>query len=272
MPDRRNPIDRLDPRIRALIAEYVKAEAEMTRLVVGALTSGQLKSKRYRNERRAMMNKMLKSLHAAAIPQARALVRAAYQNGEREALAAIKGKPVSAVKREAIAIATENFEGRLEDGIRTVGRRADDVFRKETLRIVTVESGAGREIDANTLSRQLVERLTKQGITSFTDRAGRNWSLQAYAKMAINTAAGETTNLGVITTMQARGFDLVDVNKVDGACEICKPYEGNTYSLSGLSKEYPHLEKPPPFHPGPCRHFVSVSPHAIADRRARRAA
>lgn len=272
MAKRTNPIDRVDSRIRALVAEYVKAEAELTRLVLEALTSGKLEQKRYRNERRALMNRMLKSLQKAAVPQARALVRAAYQNGEREAMSALKVKPVPSVKRQAIETVTANFEGRLVDGVATVGRRTDDVFRKEALRVLTANMAGGGDPHVNQLSRQLVERLTKQGITSFQDRAGRNWGLEAYAKMAINTAAGEATNVGVATTMQARGFDLVDVNKVEGACDICKPWEGNTYSLSGRSDVFPHMTKLPPFHPGPCRHFISPSRHAVADRRARRAA
>lgn len=269
---KRNPIDQLDPRIKSLIAEYVKTEAELTRLIMGALTSGDLKSKRFRNERRAMVSRLLKKLQEASVPQARALVRAAYLNGEREVRKATNTRPVSSVKREAIETLTDNLEGRLTDGINVVGRRTNDIFRREALRVVTASMASGAEQPHDLLSRQLVERLTKQGVTSFTDKAGRNWGLESYAKMAVHTMAGEATNVGVATTMQARGFDLVEVNKVEGACDICKPYEGNTYSLSGANPDYPHLEKMPPFHPGPCRHFISVSKLAVADRRARRAA
>lgn len=259
-----SPFDRMDSRMAALVALYVKAEAELTRIIFETLSSGNVESKRYRNQKRATATRLLRELEKAAVPRAEALVRAAYGMGEAEARRLLGAKPVSARKKNATATLTENLTKDLGDATRTVGRRVDDVLRREALRVV--QAGKG---DQTVQAQLLTKRLMRQGVTGFVDKAGKNWSLANYSKMAVATLTNEAVNSGTIETMQARDFDLVEINSVRNPSAICKPHEGKVYSISGDNPDYPKLDPQPPFHPGPCRHYASPSKLALADRRAR---
>lgn len=265
----KNPIDRLEPRIKALVAEYVKAEAQITRLTTEALLSGKLKSKRYRQQRRAVLAALLKKLNAAAIPQAEGLVKVAFRAGTDAAREAVGARPVSAMQTEAIDLLQENLTSRLEDASTVIGRRVDDVFRREGLRIASAQLGDERTVGEAT--DRLVRELTKQGVTSFTDKRGANWGLESYAEMTVRTTTSEATNTGVATTLQSRGFDLVIVEGPRDIEDQCKPYVGKVFSLSGNAKGYPRLDRLPPFHPR-CRHYILPAREASDERRERMAA
>lgn len=264
MAKRLNPIDRTDSRVASLAALYAKAEAELTRLIVMAVSSGKGGSKRYRNQQRAVAARLLRQLEKAAVPQAELLVSTAFSAGETEARRVLKAQPVSARKKAAAQVLTDNLTKTLGEATRTVGRNVDDVLRRETLRVVNENRG-----DRDQQSLQLTRRLMRQGVTSFVDKSGAHWSLSTYTRMAIASVTNEAVNAGTIETMKARGFDLVEINSVHNPSTICKPHEGRVYSISGDHPKYPKLDPQPPYHPGPCRHYASPSKLAIADRRTR---
>ena len=79
----------------------------------------------------------------------------------------------------------------------------------------------------------LQRRLVNQGVSAFTDRNGRDWGLESYARMAVKTTSAEAVFHGTQSTLIAKGLDIVEVNRVRKPCLLCKPYDGGTFSLTG---------------------------------------
>ena len=63
--------------------------------------------------------------------------------------------------------------------------------------------------------------------------------------------------------------DLVQWSEHGTICDICKEFEGNVYSISGTSLNYPMLEEVPPAHPH-CEHvLLATSEEGIALEKER---
>jgi len=82
----------------------------------------------------------------------------------------------------------------------------------------TILTGAQTRIQA---AQQALDRWASRGITGFRDQAGRNWSLESYAEMAVRSAAGRAAVLGHVEHLQANGLDLVIVSDSPRECSLC---------------------------------------------------
>jgi hypothetical protein len=98
--------------------------------------------------------------------------------------------------------------------------------------------------------------LRRSGVEAFRDSRGRRWSLSAYAEMAATTSRREAQTMGTLNRLAENGIDLVRVSAHSGSCEICKPYQGKVYSISGTHPRYPALREAPPYHPH-CSHVLT---------------
>ncbi|MEU6858836.1 phage minor capsid protein [Glycomyces sp. NPDC046736] len=101
-----------------------------------------------------------------------------------------------------------------------------------------VMAAATLDVLAGTKSRLragevVMDRLLSQGITGFTDKAGRNWSLGAYVDMATRTTVAHAALEGAISQFRAAGVDLVTVSDAPQECTLCRPFEGKILSLVG---------------------------------------
>ncbi len=117
-----------------------------------------------------------------------------------------------------------------------LGRQAQDIFREKGLEMVMRQQALGSRLK---IQREFVEELQRQGITAFTDKAGRNWNLHTYADMVTRTTARQAEVLAVIT--RDPEHDLYKMSSHYGACKLCAPYQGRVYSRSGTSPYYPPL-------------------------------
>jgi hypothetical protein len=140
----------------------------------------------------------------------------------------------------------------------------EDLFRREGLKIAAAH--LAREDPIPTATTQLVRALAEEGVTSFEDKLGRRWNLDTYAEMVVRTTTSEAIFQGTQTQMLARGFDLVQVNQVVGACPQCIPFENKVFSLTGRADGFPRLKITFPIHPQ-CRHFIFPAPEAVEERR-----
>ncbi len=86
--------------------------------------------------------------------------------------------------------------------------------------------------------RYLVKEMETNGITGFTDKAGRKWSMQAYGNMAVRTTARQAEVAALLTSDE---YDLWQITKVGTTCPVCAPLEGRVYSKSGTNPDYPPL-------------------------------
>jgi hypothetical protein len=137
-------------------------------------------------------------------------------------------------------------------------RKTDDEYRKV---VASTVSGtiSGVETRVQTVQR-VINELADRGISGFTDRAGRKWSMGAYADMAVRTAVGRAAMAGHEDRLTELGEDLVIVSQHPDECPLCRPYEGKIFSISGKSDKYPPLQKAKDgglFHPN-CGHVATA--------------
>ena len=81
--------------------------------------------------------------------------------------------------------------------------------------------------------RKAMDQMAATGLTGFVDRAGRNWSPEAYAAMVVRTSSHNV----YIRTIRDRqqefgGGDIFQVSSHPGARPLCYPYQGKFYSWS----------------------------------------
>lgn len=96
----------------------------------------------------------------------------------------------------------------------------------------TVLMGASTRVEA---AQAALDRLLGDGITGFTDAAGRNWRLESYIEMAVRTGTGQAAMRGHVDTLAASGHDLVYVIPGPRACPDCDQWSGQVLSISGAT-------------------------------------
>jgi len=126
-----------------------------------------------------------------------------------------------------------------------------------------IEEGQARA----SASKRIHEYLRLQLLDGkFIDKAGRNYNLRGYSKMVARTRLRQAQTDAVRNTCEQYDNDLVQFSKHDSPCDICAPYEGNVYSLSGRHPTYPMLPKAPPIHPN-CEHSISPTSEIAIEMR-----
>ena len=103
---------------------------------------------------------------------------------------------------------------------------------RQALRPGTVLGEAERLAKA----QQILDALADQGITVFTDAAGRRWDLASYVEMATRTAVSRALVHRQLAAYTSQGHDTVVV--ADGPagrapCPRCRPYIGRALSIAG---------------------------------------
>ena len=236
-----------EQQVDQLMRIYQTAEAHLSKMVEQAVQSGQLGTAAYRRQQLSAIQGLLTQLQAATVPEAVAILRVSYQEGLTIAsLAGVDG-PFAGVHTEAVNVLADSLTSRLQQGIATVGRQVEDVFRKEGLRLSAISLAEG---NARTeASDAMVDALKQQGITAFEDRAGRDWSLETYTRMVMRTTPREATSEGTRNRLIEGGLDLVEWVAASDCCDQCQEFAGNVYSLTGATPGYEVLEELPPLHP-----------------------
>jgi len=162
----------------------------------------------------------------------------------------------SQVHREAVAAIVEEMLRTTNFALSQMGRRADDLFRRIGIEEVAkgvVEGKARIEV-----SRQIKERLLREGRPVFLDRRGRPWDLDRYSEMVARTTTREAMTQGTINRLREHGIQLAQVS-AHHATDFCIYYENVIVSIG----PEPHAMYPPisaisggpPFHPN-CVHVL----------------
>ncbi|EGL82097.1 minor capsid 2 protein [Caldalkalibacillus thermarum TA2.A1] len=87
--------------------------------------------------------------------------------------------------------------------------------------------------------REVASFWAERGIPALIDRAGRQWSTEAYVNMFVRTAAKSTAVEAQFVRMDDYGIDLIEVSSHMGARPRCAPYQGKIYSRSGRHPRFP---------------------------------
>lgn len=124
----------------------------------------------------------------------------------------------------------------------------------------TLISGRLEGESVATIKKTIKETLADKGFIALTDKAGHTWSLDRYGEMLARTNLIKANNEGAINRATDFGIDIVEVTTIGSDDAVCSAQEGQIYSISGKSKNYPPLAgNEPPFHPN-CRHSLMYRP------------
>src|SRR5690606_16787373 len=148
--------------------------------------------------------------------------------GEAAAAAALRMAgplaPVAGTASQAVAMVALSLESRLEILNQRLTRYPQDAYQ----RIVALYSP--NTLLGVTTSRvqqaQAVQRFLSEGVTGFVDRAGRSWTIGAYAEMAGRTTVNRAFNDAGVWRMQQAGVNLVAIVGGPEACKRCDPWSG----------------------------------------------
>jgi hypothetical protein len=93
-------------------------------------------------------------------------------------------------------------------------------------------------------AQEMLDGLAANGITGFTDKAGRNWDLATYAEMATRTAVSSAWDDMQADAAIRSGLDLVETgtHSTEGSCPLCIPWLGRKLSLTGATAGYDTIE------------------------------
>ena len=89
----------------------------------------------------------------------------------------------------------------------------------------------------NTAVRRALKRISDEGLTGFIDRAGREWSPEAYVNMVTRTTVHNTAIQATKARMEDFGTSVFQVSSHAGARPLCYPYQGKFYSWDNTSGE-----------------------------------
>jgi len=163
----------------------------------------------------------------------------------------------SQVHREAVAAIVEEMLRVTDLALAQMGRRVDDLFRRVGMEEVAkgiVEGKARVEV-----SRQIRERLLREGRPVFLDRRGRPWDLDRYSEMVARTTTREAMTQGTINRLREHGIQLAQVS-AHNAADFCIYYENAIVCIGGEPHPvYPPISAiggGPPFHPN-CVHVLT---------------
>ena len=137
-------------------------------------------------------------------------------------------------------------------------RNANDAYQKIMANATTgLLAGTDTRIQA---TQKMLNEFASKGITTFVDKAGRNWSLASYAEMCTRTVTAHAALQGHIDRQLEVGEDLVKVSSIGTTCPICMRWQGVVLSISGNSPKYHSVDEAKAaglFHPN-CKHTLGM--------------
>lgn len=190
----------------------------------------------------ALVGDRLRSAHLAE-----KVIGIAAMEGEAAASASLgfaerplRAVPFTSTASQSVAMVALSLESRLEVLAQRITRYPRDAYQ----RIVSIYTPS--TLLGLTTSRQqqarIVQRFLAEGITGFTDRSGRNWTIGAYAEMAGRTSVARAFNDAGVWRMQQSGINLGTIVGSLDACRRCAPWIGKVVSFDGRTGdiELPH--------------------------------
>lgn len=85
--------------------------------------------------------------------------------------------------------------------------------------------------------RTTIHEMAEKGIPAFVDKAGREWSPEAYVNMDIRSTVKNTAIEAQFSVMNEFGQDVFEVSSHAGARPKCRPWQGKLVSRSGRTTE-----------------------------------
>lgn len=92
------------------------------------------------------------------------------------------------------------------------------------------------------LHRRILDEYLADGITGFTDKSGRRWTIGAYSEMATRTAAHRAWGDQAVASMRGAGITTYTPVVGNSACSPCAQWIGKTLTNDGMigDRTVPH--------------------------------
>lgn len=143
----------------------------------------------------------------------------------------------------------------LDNSTRLIRATQQRVLSETTINRALAEGLAGGE-SRRQISRTLEDQFSAQlEEGKLITAGGRNFQPGTYAELVTRTRTREAATWGTINTQADYGLDLVQVSTHESEVDVCTPYAGRVFSLSGNNPDFPLLDRKPPFHPN-CKHVL----------------
>jgi len=145
----------------------------------------------------------------------------------------------------------------LQDVRRRITRLPDDVYK-----VISPAAAAGQALGHGYTPAQAQafawREYVRQGVTGFTDRSGRNWSLSAYVEMSVRSETMRAYNASHLQVLTAAGIHLFTVSDDGHPCPLCQPWQNRvlTQTPDGEHATIAEATAAGLFHPN-CKHVLS---------------
>lgn len=165
-------------------------------------------------------------------------------------------KPLA--ERAVEAIRTD-LSNELRDARFRILRVDDDIYK-------WLGAGAAQDADKDSgrtirqAQRTMYNELLAHGVTGFTDKAGRDWSLSSYVEMAVRTESARGLREAHMQVMQAAGISLFIVPIQSHPCPRCFAWQGKVLSVEPDDRADATIEEATLgglWHPN-CEHHLSA--------------
>lgn len=120
-----------------------------------------------------------------------------------------------------------------------------DVQGKVRDLIIQASESAYKDADGFTrrkLSQQLMNRFADANITGIRYADGRTMKLDTYSEMVARSQTGNAARQAALNRSQEYGLDLVQISQHFPTSDLCAPWQGKVYSISGTDSKYPPLD------------------------------
>lgn len=273
------PDDQFNAYLAAVLALYISAEENLLGGIAGVLRVtqpdliGQLLALA---KMRELTRRVTRELTAGDARYLEPLARAAVTAGEASASRELDRaglpprRPSSAVtaREEPFDFSLPHGERAVQAIRRDLGSSLDDVKRRITrlpddvYKVISPAAAAGQALGHGYTPAQAQavawREYVRRGVTGFTDRSGRNWSLSAYVEMSVRTATMRAYNDSHLQVMQAAGVDLFTVDDDGHPCPLCFPWQGRILSVEPDPRAHATIAEATAaglFHPN-CKHTL----------------
>lgn len=119
----------------------------------------------------------------------------------------------------------DQFKGFIKD----IGEEVLKVLGNHASEVVTGAEARGQAI------RKCIKRLNDKGITAYVDKAGREWTPEAYINMVMRNTAKNTAEEVQTARIKDAGVNLIQIDSHSGARPKCAKDQGKIFSLDNTS-------------------------------------
>lgn len=122
--------------------------------------------------------------------------------------------------------------------VHKIASAADEIAEKQEFLDILDKNATSAIIGAESRQRvveQCIRQFNKKGIPAFVDKAGREWTPEAYVNMAVRNTVKNVADEVQNERFRDYGEDLIEIDSHKGARPKCAKDQGKIYSLSGKS-------------------------------------